>query len=168
MFGLSKGRISISVQKTSYTAGDIISGNVVLTLKAPVKAREVSISLIGEQWVVSRYEQSSRGISLEGIGRAKSTSASKQKMRIYDFKQLLDSEREYTDEREYRFEIKIPADVTRMPGREGEARRASKIGQAVAAMTNLTRSSPIKWYLLAKLDIPRGLDISKKIEIAIG
>jgi hypothetical protein len=168
MFGVSKGRISISVRKTSYAPGDIVSGNVVLTLKAPVKAREVSISLIGEQWVVSRYEESSRGISLEGIGRAKSTSTSKQKKRIYDFKQLLDGEKEYADEREYRFEIKIPADMPHMPGREGEARRASKIGQAVAAMTSLTRPSPIKWYLLAKLDIPRGLDISKKVEITIG
>jgi hypothetical protein len=168
MFGLSKGRVSISVQKTSYAPGDVISGSVVLILKAPVKARGVSISLIAEQWVVSRYEQSSRGISLEGTGRAKSTSASKQKRRIYDFKQLLDSETEYTDEREYRFEIKIPADIPRMPGREGEARRASKMGQAVAAMTNLTRSSPIKWYLLAKLDILRGLDISRKVEITIG
>jgi hypothetical protein len=168
MFGLSKGRISISVQKTSYAPGDVISGSVVLTLKAPVKAREVSISLIGEQWVVSRYEQSSRGISLEGIGRSRSTSATKQKKRIYDFKQSLDSEKEYTDEREYRFEIKIPADIPHMPGSEGEVRRASKIAQAVATVTDFTRSSPIRWYLLAKLDIPRGLDISKKVEIAIG
>jgi hypothetical protein len=167
MFG-SKGKIDITIQKTNYAPADLISGNVVLGLRAPVKAREVSISLIGEQWVVSRYEESSRGISLGGIGGGKSTSTNKQKKRIYDFKQLLDGEREYTGEREYRFEIKIPLDIPQMPKPEGETGRASKIAQAVAAVTDLTRSSPIKWYLLAKLDIPRGLDISKKLEITIG
>jgi len=167
MFG-RKGKIDIAIQKFNYAPGDTVSGNVVLELKAPVKAREVSISLIGEQWVVSRHEESSRGISLGGIGGRHSKSTSKQKVRVYDFKQLLDSEKEYADEREYRFEIKIPADIPQIPKPEGEVRRASKIAQAVAAVTNLTRPSPIKWYLLAKLDIPRGLDISKKVEITIG
>jgi hypothetical protein len=32
----------------------------------------------------------------------------------------------------------------------------------------LSRSSPIEWYLLAKLDIPGGLDISKKVDVTIG
>lgn len=167
MFGLSKGRISISVQKTSYAPGDTVCGNVVLTLKAPVKAREVSISLIAEQWVVSRHEQSSFGISGGGIGGGHSKSSFKQKVRVYDFKRPLDGEKEYTEGREYRFEIKIPADVARMPEPEGEVRRASKIAQAVNLMLE-DRSSPIKWYLLAKLDIPRGRDISKKLEITIG
>jgi len=168
MFGLSKGRITISIQKTNYAPGDVISGNVALTLKKPVNAREVSISLVGEQWVVSRHEESSRGISLEAIEWDRSTSTSKQKKRIYDFKQQLDSEKEYSEAREYRFEIKIPADIPQMPKPEGEVRRRSKVAQAIAAVTSLTRSSPIKWYLLAKLDIPRGLDISKKVEITIG
>jgi hypothetical protein len=168
MFGLSKGRVTISVQKTSYAPGDTVSGNVVLELKAPVKAREVSISLVGDQWVVSKHEESSWGLSLGGIGGGRSKSTSKQKVRVYDFKQPLDGEKEYTDKREYHFEIKIPADIPQMPKPEGQAHRASKIAQAVAAVTNLSRPSPIKWYLLAKLDIPRGLDISKKLEITIG
>src|SRR4030043_1494025 len=47
MFG--KGRIDIIIPKTSFSPGDTISGNVVLAMKKPVKAREVNISLIGEQ-----------------------------------------------------------------------------------------------------------------------
>jgi len=47
MFG-SKGKIDISVQGISYAAGDVIRGSVALTLKKPVKARELSISLIGQ------------------------------------------------------------------------------------------------------------------------
>jgi hypothetical protein len=61
MFGFGKGKINISIQKTYYAPGDLISGNVALTLKKPVKAREVSISLIGEEittgwWRHSRLE----------------------------------------------------------------------------------------------------------------
>ena len=48
-FGFGKGKIDVTILKTYYAPGDIISGNVALTLKKPVKMREVSISLIGEQ-----------------------------------------------------------------------------------------------------------------------
>jgi hypothetical protein len=167
MFG-SKGRIDIAIQKTNYAPRDTISGSVALTLKKPVKAREVSISLIGEQWIASRHEKKGWEISLDGtISSGSGTSTSKQRVRIYDFKLPLDGEREYSEGQEYRFEMKIPADIPQMPKPEGEVGRGSKVAQAVAAVTSLTRSSPIKWYLLAKLDIPRGLDISKKVGITI-
>ena len=92
MFG--KGKIDITIPRTHYALGDIVSGNVALTLKKSVKAREMSISLIGEQ-------TTTRG------GKESSTTTE----RIYDFKQQLDSEREYSQGREYRFDIKIPADI---------------------------------------------------------
>ncbi len=41
-------KIDVVIQKTSYVPGDTISGNVTLTLKSPVKARGLSISLVGE------------------------------------------------------------------------------------------------------------------------
>ena len=44
-----KGNIQIDMRSTIYNPGDIISGNVILTLRKPVTARELSISLIGEQ-----------------------------------------------------------------------------------------------------------------------
>jgi len=168
MFG-SKGKIDIAIQKTNYAPGDTISGNVALALKKPVQAREVSISLIGEQLIASRHEEKGWEISLDvTISSGSGTSTSKQRMRIYDFKLPLDGEREYSEGREYRFEIKIPADIPQMPQPEGKPGQGPKVAQAVAAVTSLTRSSPIKWYLLAKLDIPRGLDISKRVEVTIG
>jgi len=152
MFG-RKGKIDIAIQKTNYTPGDIISGNVALTLKRPVKATEVSISLIGTAWVTTYSgTTTSSGVGITRgagitLGGGKSSSSWKERKRIYDFKQQLDSEKEYSGGREYRFEIKIPADIlnmgTQMTGR-------------------------IKWYLSAKLDIPGGLDISKKVDITIG
>jgi hypothetical protein len=168
MFG-SKGKIDISIQKFNYAPGDTISGNVALTLKKPVQAREVSISLIGEQWVTT-YSGTRIGVfdstrtpggGMMGMGRPRMTgggglgmekSTEKQRERIYEFKLPLDSEREYSEGREYRFEIKIPADILGMGPQ----------------MTGAGSSSPIKWYLLAKLDIPGGSDISKKVDVTIG
>ena len=49
-----KGKINIALQRTNYAPGDTISGNAVLALKKPVKARGVSISLIGEYKTTQR------------------------------------------------------------------------------------------------------------------
>jgi hypothetical protein len=168
MFGFGKGKIDIIIQKTNYAPGDIISGNVALTLKKPVKAKELSISLIGTAWVTTYSETTSSGPGImrgegiivvkEGWGKSSLYSSSKQHKRIYDFKQQLDSEKEYSEGREYRFEIKIPADILSMRPQ----------------MTGRIKTGRIKWYLLAKLDIPLiphiplGLGISKKVDITIG
>jgi sporulation-control protein spo0M len=148
MFGFGKGKIDIAIQKSNYAPGDTISGNVALTLKKLAKAREMSISLIGEQRITTTQETVSRGI----LSYSKDKSTTTQRVRIYDFKLPLDSEREYSQGREYPFEIKIPADILNM--------RPQKTGAV--------KFSPVKWYLLSKLDIPHGLDIRKKVGITIG
>jgi hypothetical protein len=167
MFG-SKGKINIAIQKTYYTPGDIISGDVSLSLKKPVKAREVSISLIGEHKTTQTTPRV--GGSMGGGGMSMSTTT--KTVRIYDFKQQLDSEKEYSQGREYHFEIKIPADTMsmrpQMTEQEGKLGQVLKVAQTAAAMTGAIPFQRIKWYLLAKLDIPGGLDISKKVDITIG
>ena len=166
MFG--KGKINITIQKTYYTPGDIISGDVALTLKKPVKAREVSISLIGEHKTSQTTPHA--GGPMGGGGMSMSTTT--KTVRIYDFKQQLDGEKEYSQGREYRFEIKIPADTMSMRPQisevEGKLGQVLKVAQTAAAMTGTIPFQRIKWYLLAKLDIPSGLDISKKVGITIG
>lgn len=160
MFG--KGKINISIQKPHYAPGDIISGDIKFELKKPVKAREVSISLIGEQ-------KSTRVGSMSG-GSGASTST--QVVRIYDFKQQLDSEKEYSGVGEYHFEMKIPADILsmrpQMPELEGKLGTGLKLAQAAATMTGAIPYQQTKWYLLAKLDIPGGLDVSRKTDVTIG
>jgi hypothetical protein len=151
MFG-SKGKIDIAIQKFNYAPGDTISGNVALTLKKPVNASAVSISLIGEQMITTTQDITSK--SILSYSREKSTST--QRVRIYEFKLPLDGEKEYNEGQEYYFfEIKIPADILGMRPQITDAIQSSPI-------------SPVKWYLLTKLDIPRGLDISKKVDITIG
>lgn len=160
MFG--KGKINIVIPKTHFTSGDTISGNVALTLKKPVKAREVSISLIGEQ----------KNTRVGGMPGSQGTSTTTQRIRIYDFKQQLDSEKDYSQGKEYHFEIKIPADILstrpQMPELGGKLGQGLKVAQAAAAMTGAIPFQQTKWYLLAKLDIPGGLDIKKTADITIG
>jgi sporulation-control protein spo0M len=159
MFG--RGKIDISIQKTSYTPGDTISGSVNLTLKNPVKAREMTLSLIGEYMTIvtdrvigpvpavrpkggllltrGRMLQSDEIRKVEPIHHYKKSTKNVQ---IYGFKEQLDGEIEYSQSKEYRFGIKIT--------------------------TDMPTSSVVNWYLLAKLDIPHGRDITKKVRIKIG
>ena len=165
MFG--KGKINITIQKSHYAPGDIISGNASLTLKKPVKAREMSISLIGEH----KATQTTTGIGGPRGGGGMSMSTTTKTVRIYDFKQQLDSEKEYSQGGEYRFEIKIPADTLSMRPLtsevEGKLGQVLKVAQTAAALTGAIPFQRIKWYLVAKLDIPGGFDVSKKVDIAI-
>jgi hypothetical protein len=160
MFG--KGKINIAIKKTGYSPGDTISGNVALTLKKPVKAREVSVSLIGEQKTTQR----------KGMTGSQGMSTTTQTIRIYDFKQQLDSEKEYSQGQEYSFEIKIPADILsakpQMPELGGKLGQGLKVAQAAAAITGVIPLQQTRWYLMAKLDSPGGMDIKKKADITIG
>lgn len=151
MFG-SKGKIDIAIQKYNYAPGDIISGNFTLTLKKPVKARGVSISLIG-------------------TGKQPSEETAEETMhhfqeQIYEFKLPLDREKEYSGRQEYRFEIKIPADILSKQLRSKRTREFTLTRKGFKEIA--IQFQQIRWYLLAKLDIPRGLDISKKVEVTIG
>ena len=164
MFG--KGKINITIEKSHYVPGDIISGDVALTLKKPVKAREVSISLIGEH----KATQTGLGVGGPMGGGGMSMSTTTKTVRIYDFKQQLDSEKEYSQGREYHFELKIPADTMSMRPLmpEGKLGQVLNVAQTAAAMTGAIPFQRIKWYLLAKLDVPGGFDVSKKVDITIG
>jgi len=166
MFG--KGKINIAIQKSHYAPGDIISGDVALTLKKPVKAREMSVSLIGEH----KTTQTTPSAGGPMGGGAMSMSTTTKTVPIYDFKQQLDGEKEYNQGREYHFEIKIPADTLSMRPQisevEGKLGQVLKVAQTAAAMTGAIPFQRIKWYLLAKLDIAGGLDINKKVDITIG
>ncbi len=159
----SKGKMNITIPRTNYSPGDTITGSVVLTLKKPVKARELCISLIGEQRVTRTRRRGRSG------NRRVSTTT--QRTRIYDFKQQLDTEKEYTRGGEYDFEIKIPADLLNTQSQEqvpgGTLGQGLKIARTAASMAGVLPRSHIKWYLSAKLDIPRWFDVNKKADITI-
>ena len=147
-----KGKIEVSIPKTHFAPGETISGKVTLTVKKPMAAKEVSITLIGERTTTS-------GGGLAGGDRRT------EKQRVYDFKVSLDGEKEYDKGGEYPFEIKIPPDILNVGGPQlgGAAGQAIKIAQVVTG-----GGSSTKWHLHAKLDIPRGIDIKKDVAITIG
>ena len=157
-----KGKINIAIQKTNYTPGDIIAGEVTLTVKKPVKAKEMSISLIGEQKITR----------MQHVSGSQGMQQTTQITRIYDFKQQLDSEKEYSQGGEYHFEIKIPADILntkpQLPDLGAGLTQGLKIAQEIAAMAGAIPTQQTKWYLMAKLDIPGGLDINKTADVTIG
>lgn len=159
MFG--KGKINLTLERTHFEPGEIISGTINLSLKKPVQARGISISMIGE-------ERSSS----TSIGMGKGVSNSYRQQKVYDFKQDLDGEKEYVSGQEYSFEMKIPDDILNLtpqiPEIPGVAGNALKLVQAAATMTGGMRRIRVKWYLKAKLDVPGGVDISKKADIIIG
>lgn len=159
---LGKGKIEMRLQRTSFAPGDTISGNVSLSVKKPVKARGVSVSLIGEQ----------KSTRVRGMTGGNNMSRSTQTVRIYDFKLQLDGEAEYAGDRNYNFEIKIPADIlnakSAMPEMGGVLGQGLKIAKTAAAMTGALPFQQTKWYLMAKLDIPGGLDVKKKADVTIG
>ena len=154
MFG--RGKIDISIQKTSYAPGDTISGSVNLTLKNQVKAREITISLMGEYKTEVAYKrgidrvtvrarkwQTSDTIKLtRKAGPTYDVGHKTEHVRFCAFKEQLGGEGEYNQSGRYEFKIKIPTDTP--------------------------DSSSVMWYLLAKLDIPRGRDVTKKVRVKIG
>jgi len=86
---IGKGKIDIAIPKTNFNPGEVISGIATLTMKKTAKARRFTISLIGEQKIIER------------VG----TSRSSRKVRIYEFEQQLDGEKEYKEGGVYPFEI---------------------------------------------------------------
>jgi hypothetical protein len=159
MFG--KGKIFINIPRTGYLPGDTITGDVTLKPNKPVKGREVSISLIGEQKVTHRR--------MTGRGRYSSTTET---IRIYEFSQQLDIEKEYSREQVYHFEMKIPEGILNLkpgiPELGGGLDQGLKIAHTAATVMGIAPFQRTKWYLSAKLDIPGGLDINKKADITIG
>ena len=154
MFG--RGKINISIQKTSYAPGDTISGSVNLILNNQVKAREMTISLMGEYTTevarqrgidavtvrARRFQMSDTIVTHKPGVPTYDVGHKTEHVRICIFKERLDGEGEYSQSRGYKFKIKI--------------------------QTATPDSSAVNWYLLAKLDIPHGRDITKKVRIRIG
>jgi len=148
MFG--KGKIDIQIQKFNFSPGETIDGSVILKLNKPVKAKAVSIELIGI-----------RKDSRMNLSKGRSSSSSDI---IFSFKQPLDGEKEYpASEVSYKFQIKIPANILTQPAfGEGIAGTLIKSAQILSGV-----NSRIDWHLIASLEIPWKIDVSKKLQVNI-
>ncbi len=106
-----------------------------------MKARGMSISLIGE----GKTRVTTPSVERSGMVTYATTVTCT--TRFYDAEQQLDGEKQYSEGQEhYLFETKIPANVLDV--------RPRIIGG-------------IRWYLVAKLDIPHGIDVTKRLRVRI-
>ncbi|MCK4777415.1 MAG: hypothetical protein KAS39_03490 [Actinomycetia bacterium] len=146
-----KGDINLKIEKTHFSPGETITGAVSLKLKKPQKAKGFSVIFYGEE-EINEYDE-------QGMQKT-------DRNKVYEFAHSLDEEKEYQagEELSYNFEIKIPADI--LMGTQAPEGVLGKIAQVAKYMSG--RRGIIYWYLMARLDIPWGRDVIKKIKITVG
>jgi hypothetical protein len=152
VFGLfEKGKIEIVLNKVNFTPGEVIEGTVKMQLNKPVKARGVFVTLFS-------------GVTSQNIntfskpGTIKSSSSTK---RGFEFTQPLDMEKEYpTQPVEYNFKINIPANNGNI------AQGNDPMSGVINTVKLFTMGNQYtKWFVEAKLDVPGGFDLNKKVQI---
>ncbi len=149
VFGFGKGKIEVFLEKYNFSPGETIKGRITLKLKKPIRAKALKVGLVGEKATAQYGRTSDRGIS-----------TSRRKTHFYDFEMPIDGEKEYV-EGEYNFEIKIPANVLQAP--------RGAVGDVIKGIQLLSgKDVRISWHVISKLDIPSGLDVSKKVQVNIG
>jgi hypothetical protein len=144
MFGFLKGgKININLNKLSFKHGEMVEGKVDLNVKKAKNARGVKVKIYAV-----RKERSS-----SGNGTTNRT--------LFSYEQPLDVEREYSPGNyNYDFKLQVPDEQKiNIEGNVGTALNAIK------AFGNMV--SPTYWYIEAKLDVPGGLDINKKVQINV-
>jgi hypothetical protein len=145
IFSFGRGKIEVFLEKYNFSPGENIKGRISLKLKKPIRAKALKVGLVGEK-KTTQYGASS---------------TSQRKTHFYNFEMPLDGEREYL-EGDYNFEIKIPANVL-------QAQPGGAVGDIVKGIQLLSgKDIKISWHVIAKLDIPSGLDVSKKVQVNIG
>lgn len=146
MFGFGKGRIDIIIEKSEYSSGETIKGKVRLDLKKSTNADGVFINLLAEEKNQTGY----------GNNR------SNQVRKLFDFQKPLDTGRLYTPQvYEYDFELTAPQ-LDRPSAPEGVLGGLVKTAMFIGGASNL-----VKWYLVAKLNVPGGMDVDKRVQISV-
>ncbi len=142
MLGFGKGNINIVLEKTNFGYGETVSGRATMTLKKIVNARGVNVILFAERKVN------------DGDGGTRT-------QRTYEQVINLDKEQEYpAKDYLYDFKLQLPYD--------NKANVEGKVGAVLNAFNALGKMmSPLKWYVEVKLDIPKGFDVSKRIQISV-
>ena len=150
VLGFGKGKIEIKLNKFNFSPGETISGIISIQMKNPTHAKAMKVSLVGEK------KTSSMNLASGGVKSRSSTS------QIFNFEMPLGGEGNYS-KHEVPFDIKIPSDLLQSPKLEGMA------GSIIKGLQFLTGgNSRISWYVKAWLDIPKGFDVSKKLQVNIG
>ena len=167
MFGFGKGKLGIVLDKYNFSPGETIKGTVSLELKQPVQARQLRAVFYGtrKKLVVDRSRRGSRASMRIGGGPRVSMGGASTRTEtevIYRFEVQLDGEKEYSGG-QYPLEIVVPLSLwqeTKAPdGTLGTIVKAAKF-----LADPLAR---VQWFIEATLDIPKGSDVGKKVQVNI-
>ncbi|MCX6803361.1 MAG: hypothetical protein NTY48_02190 [Candidatus Diapherotrites archaeon] len=148
VFGLfEKGKIELVLDKMQFTHGETITGTATVKLNKAIQARGVFATLFAEV--------TSTRMTANGMQRST--------QRAFEFSLPLDGEKEYsTTSYTYPIKLIIPA-ANAVKAPEGV------MGVAVQAISFIAAGAQnTKWFVEVKLDIPKGFDVSKKVQINIG
>jgi len=146
-------KIQISLNKTTFSPGEIIIGNLSLKFIQPIKARSLKIIFLVEK----RVAQPSRDGPKE------------QGYEMYRSEKILSGEKEYSVEN-YNFQFQIPQDIKTklLNWKESEYFvKTQKIIESLGLQSFVRLQAYDKFFIEAKLDMPLGLDISKRLDIQI-
>ena len=159
--------MEVALEKHNFSPGEIIKGTVSFKLKKPTQAEQLVVTFAGVRHATKRVRNRSMSSSRRRGGMSSGPSYSTQTRQdfIHKFELALDEGNEYSDG-EYPFEIKIPENVIPQDPTED---MEGALGTVVKTAKFLGGgSSRIEWYVEAKLDIPKSIDVNKKIDINIG
>ena len=143
---MSKGDMAVVLEKFNFTYGDTIKGRATLKLKKPQDGRGVFVGIKAEK---KTTQHTSNGTQTRWET-------------VFEFQEPKDVERRYdATQYDYDFELKVPQ------SQDGKAPEGW-VGNAAQALQFLSgRSSSVKWYVFAKIDMS-GRDVSKKVQINVG
>jgi len=164
-FGLSalshlRGKLSIVPEKFAYAPGEKMKGTITFDLKKPTQANALSVTLIATRAVMTQRMVGGRSVSQQNS------------QILYQFTAPVHGAGEYF-KGEYPYELVVPesADGT-FSGLSETANKVigtlEKVNSVMGALSGGLMNSPVSWSLMARLDIPKGLDMTETTQIQVG
>jgi len=155
MFGFGVGKIELKLPKTAYAGGETIEGDLLLTIRKPVKARGLYVTLYATQLYREQYISGGKP-EMRNVNQ-----------KIYSFQQPLDSEKEYgvCEAAPYPFKLVMPPMDTSM------AQVQNPLGNLSIAFNGIQiggGSGPIGlpvWEIEGFLDLPLAFDVKARVTV---
>jgi len=153
--GIGRGKIKLQLSKINFSPGEAVTGNVILSLKEPVQAEELSVDVNGILIVTQNVTRQVQGRT---VTRPQSVNYP-----LFNFKLRLDGEKVYPqgeNAASYPFSITIPADVYAKNSTDG-AGTFQKIMQSLSKQYQRT-----DWRVQARLSV-KGIDTTDVVQINV-
>ncbi len=143
MFGFGKGKVELALSSTNPAFGEVITGTASMQLKSQQQARGFTVQLLAERSVTRSEYRNGKHYN------------NTQTETVYKAEQQLGGEGQYgTQPYQFNFQFKLPQQ-SEIPGASGGFWNA------------LSGVSKPTWYVVAKLDIPGGMDVDKKVKLSV-